>query len=201
MWGLQACVTPTFFFWSTSLNVLRGTCCVEYNTFRNDWRVVFLTNSSPCSITVSNTTCYYNLTFLLLVFIYICSLQWFIFSKSIEFMYPMNCFTEGFIIKSTTHEVEISSWNDFAISRTVYAIKAKLICTSFVVVITGHLTRKECLFDLAKQHTVSWHWISIALLKLDTFIARNWSKLVIAHRCIGQVEVTWQLMRHSMQSR
>jgi len=40
----------------------------------------------------SNTTCYCNLTFLLLVFIYICSLGWFIFTKCIECMYLMNCF-------------------------------------------------------------------------------------------------------------
>jgi hypothetical protein len=48
--------------------------------------------SSACSITVSNNTCYYNLTFLFLVFIYICLLEWFIFSRSIEFMYLINCF-------------------------------------------------------------------------------------------------------------
>jgi len=47
---------------------------------------------SAWSITVSNTTCYLNLTFLLLVFVYICSLEWFIFSRSIQFMYLMNCF-------------------------------------------------------------------------------------------------------------
>jgi len=43
-------------------------------------------------MTVSNTTCYCNHTILLLVFIYICSLERFIFSKSIEVMYLMNCF-------------------------------------------------------------------------------------------------------------
>jgi hypothetical protein len=47
---------------------------------------------SACSITVSSTTCCCNLTFLLLVFIYICSVEWYIFSRSIEFMYLMNCF-------------------------------------------------------------------------------------------------------------
>jgi len=51
-----------------------------------------LIKSSACSITVSNTTCYSNLTFLLIVFIYICSLEWFIFPWFIEFMYLMNCF-------------------------------------------------------------------------------------------------------------
>ena len=44
------------------------------------------------SITVSNNKCSCNLTFLLLVFIYICSLELFIFSRSIVFTYPMNCF-------------------------------------------------------------------------------------------------------------
>ena len=28
-------------------------------------------------------------------------------------------------------------------------------------------------FDLAVVYTVSWHWLSIALLKLGKFIARN----------------------------
>ena len=48
--------------------------------------------SSVCSITVSNTTCYRYHTILSLVFIYICLLEWFIFSKSIEFTYLMNSF-------------------------------------------------------------------------------------------------------------
>jgi hypothetical protein len=49
----------------------------------------FIIKSSACSITVSNTTCY-CLTFL--VIFYSCSLQRFIFSKSIVFMYLINCF-------------------------------------------------------------------------------------------------------------
>jgi hypothetical protein len=52
----------------------------------------FFIKFPACSITVSNTTYYCNHTILLLVFIYICSLEWFTFSKSIEFMYLMNCF-------------------------------------------------------------------------------------------------------------
>jgi len=48
--------------------------------------------SSACSIAVSNITRYCNHTILLLVFIYIFSLGWFIFTKSIEFMYLTNCF-------------------------------------------------------------------------------------------------------------
>jgi hypothetical protein len=40
----------------------------------------------------SNTTFCCNHTILLLVFIYICSLEWFNFSRSIQFMYLMNCF-------------------------------------------------------------------------------------------------------------
>jgi hypothetical protein len=40
----------------------------------------------------SNTTCYCNLTCLLLVFIYIFSLELFTFTKSVEFIYLMNCF-------------------------------------------------------------------------------------------------------------
>ena len=47
---------------------------------------------SARSITVSNTTCYCSHTTLFLVFIYIFSLEWFIFSQSLEFMYLMNCF-------------------------------------------------------------------------------------------------------------
>ena len=53
---------------------------------------IYIYKSSARSITVSNTTCYCNLTFMLLVFIYICSLEWFIISRSIQFMYLMNCF-------------------------------------------------------------------------------------------------------------
>ena len=45
--------------------------------------------SSACSITVSNTTCYFNHTVLLLVFIYICLLEWFIFSK-VHWVYVSN---------------------------------------------------------------------------------------------------------------
>ena len=48
--------------------------------------------SSARSNTVNNTARYCNLTILLLAFIYICSLELFIFSRSIEFMYRMNCF-------------------------------------------------------------------------------------------------------------
>jgi hypothetical protein len=49
--------------------------------------------SSACSITVSNTTCYRCLPFLLIVIIYI----WFIFSKSIELIYLSNCFKYLFV--------------------------------------------------------------------------------------------------------
>ena len=52
----------------------------------------FFIKYSACSITVSNTTCYCNPTFLLLVFIYICSLKPFILSRAIEFRYLMNFF-------------------------------------------------------------------------------------------------------------
>ena len=48
-------------------------------------------NYPACSITISNTTC------LLLVFIYICSLKWFIISRFIEFIYLMNCVTFPFV--------------------------------------------------------------------------------------------------------
>jgi hypothetical protein len=54
--------------------------------------VFFCIKSSSCSITVSNTTCCCNHTILLLVLFYICLLEWFNFSRSIEFMYLMNCF-------------------------------------------------------------------------------------------------------------
>ena len=37
--------------------------------------IFFLINSSACSITVSNTTCYFNHTIPLLVFIYIMGIQ------------------------------------------------------------------------------------------------------------------------------
>ena len=70
-------------------------CWIAYTGLLNVFsprHYVFLINSSACSITVSNTTCYCNLTFLLLVFIYICSLEWFIISRSIECIYLMNCF-------------------------------------------------------------------------------------------------------------
>jgi hypothetical protein len=53
---------------------------------------ILFIKSSACSITVSNTTCYCNHTILLLVFIYICVLEWFIFSRYIEFIQLMNCF-------------------------------------------------------------------------------------------------------------
>jgi hypothetical protein len=53
--------------------------------------------SSACSITFSNITCYCNLTFLLLVFIYICSFDWFISSRSVELMYLVNCFRFLFV--------------------------------------------------------------------------------------------------------
>ena len=56
------------------------------------WMYYLFIYSSACSITVSNTTFYCNHTVLLLVSIYICLLEWFIFSKSIEFIYIMNCF-------------------------------------------------------------------------------------------------------------
>ena len=49
--------------------------------------------SSACSITVSNTTCYHSLPFLLIVFIYIS----FNFSKSIELIYLSNCFKYLFV--------------------------------------------------------------------------------------------------------
>jgi hypothetical protein len=52
----------------------------------------FFTRSSARPITVSNTTCYCNLTTLLLVFLYVCLLEWFIFSRSIAFIYLTNCF-------------------------------------------------------------------------------------------------------------
>ena len=54
--------------------------------------LVLIVKSSACSITVSNTTCYCDHTILLLVFIYISLLELFIFSRSIEFMYLINCF-------------------------------------------------------------------------------------------------------------
>jgi hypothetical protein len=53
----------------------------------------FLIRSSACSITVSNTTCYRCIPFLLIVIIYI----WFIFSKSIELIYLSNCFKYLFV--------------------------------------------------------------------------------------------------------
>ena len=49
--------------------------------------IIIIIISSACYIRVSNTTCYCNLICLLSVFIYICSLGWFIFTKSIEFMF------------------------------------------------------------------------------------------------------------------
>jgi hypothetical protein len=54
--------------------------------------IFFCIKSSACSITVSNTTCCCNHTILLLVLIYICLLEWFNFSRSIEFTYLVNCF-------------------------------------------------------------------------------------------------------------
>jgi hypothetical protein len=56
------------------------------------WVFFFLIKSSACSITVSNTTCCCNHTILLLLFICICLLEWFNFSRSIEFTYLVNCF-------------------------------------------------------------------------------------------------------------
>jgi len=70
-------------------------CSTEISgTFINNLcsEIFFFIKSSSCCITVSNTTSYCNHTIMLLVFICICLLEWFIFSKSIEFMYLMNCF-------------------------------------------------------------------------------------------------------------
>ena len=63
----------------------------------NDAKPFFSIKSSEFSITLSNIKRYCNLTFLLLVFIYICSLEWFVFSRSSEFTYPMNCFRFLFV--------------------------------------------------------------------------------------------------------
>ena len=71
-----------------------------WNLLRKIYKYIFFfIKYSVWSITVCNTTCYCNLTFLLLGFIYICSLEWFIFSRAIEFMYIMNCFR--FLLVST----------------------------------------------------------------------------------------------------
>ena len=55
--------------------------------------IFFFITSSACSITVSNTTCYRSLPFLLIVLIYIL----FIFSRSIELIYLSNCFKYLFV--------------------------------------------------------------------------------------------------------
>jgi len=90
------------FCWLLSNHDVSGVC---FNTLLRSWKwcqhtepanfpaeYLFLIKSSARSITVSNTTGCCNLTFLLLVFIYICSLEWFVFSRSNEFLYLMNCF-------------------------------------------------------------------------------------------------------------
>ena len=53
----------------------------------------FIIKASACSITVSNTTCYHSLPFLLIVFIYIS----FNFSKTIVLIYLSNCFKYLFV--------------------------------------------------------------------------------------------------------
>jgi hypothetical protein len=89
--------------WRKLLFCLNLDCIVSNSgnnfLFDSDVTLIFFIKSSAHSITVSNTTCYCNLTFLLLGFIYICSLEWFIFSRAIEFMYIMNCFR--FLLVST----------------------------------------------------------------------------------------------------
>jgi hypothetical protein len=71
---------------------LRIICRISYMYLKILLRLFFI-RSSSCSITVSNTTSYCSLSFLLTVFIYICSLGWFIFSRSIQLMYLINCFS------------------------------------------------------------------------------------------------------------
>jgi hypothetical protein len=61
-------------------------CCFESTVFYS------FIKFSACSIKISNTTCYSSRTFLLLVFNYIYSLDWIIFSRSIELICLMNCF-------------------------------------------------------------------------------------------------------------
>jgi len=75
-----------------SAPTFRNKLSVPSSKVKNSPWPFFLIKSSACSIAVSNTTCYCNLTFLLLVFIYIWTFEWFIFSRSIQFMYLMNCF-------------------------------------------------------------------------------------------------------------
>ena len=72
--------------------IFQGTLNLLYLLSNLTWVWLFFIKPSARSITVSNTTCYCNLTFLFLVFIYTCSLERFIFPRSIEFMYLMNCF-------------------------------------------------------------------------------------------------------------
>jgi hypothetical protein len=64
--------------------------------------IIIIIKSSACCITVSNTTCCCNHTNLLLVFIYVCLLEWFNFSSSIEFTYLVNCF-KYLLVSSLLH--------------------------------------------------------------------------------------------------
>jgi hypothetical protein len=71
------------------LNVSYVLCCI--------FSCIFFIKSSACSITFSNIIRYSNLTFLLLVFIYIFSFDWFISSRSIELLHLVNCFRFLFV--------------------------------------------------------------------------------------------------------
>jgi hypothetical protein len=82
-------------FYSTLLPLVQLIFYTVSNTSVYFYRTVcrfFFIKSSACSVTVSNTTCCCNHTILLLVFIYICLLERFNFSRSIEFTYLVNCF-------------------------------------------------------------------------------------------------------------
>jgi hypothetical protein len=94
--GLFLIRTPLHFsFCSFTWNITLGSV-VSFSGISPSYFYFFvylLIISSACSITVRNTTCYRCLPFLLIVLIYI----WFIFSKSIELIYPSNCFQYLFV--------------------------------------------------------------------------------------------------------
>jgi hypothetical protein len=125
----------------------------------------FLCQTSARSIIVSNTTCCCNHTILLLVFIYICLLEWFNFSRSIGFTYLVNCF-EYLLVSSVllTGQLPTLSTMVFRVSLSFFSLLHWNIRRSTVCVpcLYGH-SGLAIIFNRCKYDRISpWPDIIVA---------------------------------------